>query len=333
MASEPFKPPVRRRGQFFYADMALCLGPPSIGDKGAATLRDLFGTPWTLQLEGKSSLGLRVLTYSRWNGSVWVQSGVFEGPANAEHVTLAFDQSARPVAAYEATRELAVRYWDEAQQTFKLRTFGGYDPVLINDALAHYRLEDSDVVLFYLSSDRRRVLARIQRERYDTEHEVATLSEPAYLDQVVPLAYQLGLLLSREADTVALLSELYPVRAADAHRATVGALRGGLYKTNLVLYEGGDNLGSSLSALQGGSYDENLQQYRAQSSHSAALGALRGGEFRSIYLLAFHSQAVTSSLTALQGGEFKQSVLPYSRNPDTVSGAVGALRGGSYDEV
>lgn len=328
-----FKPPIRKRGPFFYADQALALGPPSIGSQEATTLGELFGTPWTLQFEGVSSLGLQILSFNRFVNE-WEQVGLYEAPQNAQHLALAFDQSARPVTAWEQSQELCtVRYWDEAQRLYQTRTFSGVNPVLMNDVLAHYRLGDSDVVVFYLSEDRTRVLGRIQRERYDTEHEVAALNGPAYLDQVVPLPYQLGLLLSRDAESVALRSELYPYRFKETHTASVSALQGGLYKTNLVLYEGADALGSSLSALQGGSYDENLQQYAAEDAHSAALSALRGGSYDENRVSSGGEQGLGSSLSALGGGEYAQSVLPYSRNPASVAGSVGALRGGSYDPI
>ena len=325
-----FKPPIRRRGPFFYADQALALGPPSIGSQEANTLPELFGTPWTLQFtKAPGAVGLRF-----WDGSNWQPRGFYEVADNAQHLALAFDQSARPVIAWEASQEFStVLYWDEAARTYQTRAFSGVNPVLINDALAHYRLSDSDVVLFYLSEDRTRVLARIQRERYDTEHEVAVLDEPAYLDQVVPLPYQLGLLLSREAESVALTSELYPYRSSLSHKASVSGLQGGLYKTNLVLYEGGDGLSSSLSALRGGSYDENLQQYASSDAHSAALTALRGGSYDENRVSGGGAQAQNAQLSALRGGAYEQKVLPYNRDPDSVSGSVGALRGGSYDPI
>ena len=327
--SEPFKPPVRRRGSFLYADIALCLGPLDHArtDKGT-DLASLFGYAWALFEEDGA------LRFYRYRSNRWFISGFVDVP-NASHVALAFDQSARDVVAYVNGfgNQIEIRYWDEAQRKHVFRSFPGVDPVLINDVLAHYRLEDSDVVLFYLSQDRTKVLARIQRERYDTPREVATLNEPAYLDQAVPLPYQVQLLLSREAESLTLTSELYPYTGGLEHYADVSALRGGVYKTNLVLYEGQDALTGSLSALQGGSYEENLQQYAAEDAHSAALSALRGGAYEENILKGRQEQALGAQLSALRGGEFAQSVLPYSRNPASISGSVGALRGGSYEEV
>lgn len=328
-----FRPPIRRQGAFYVADMAVCLGPPSIADQGATTLQELFGTPWTLQVEGERN-ARRVLTFNRWNGSAWIQDGVFEGPLGAQHVALAFDQSARPVVAYEDGLEsAAVRYWDEAQQAYVFRSFPGTNPVVINDVLGHFRLEDADVVVFYLSPDRMSVYARIQRERYDTEHELGRLDEPAYLDQVVPLPYQLQLLLSRDAESVALLSELYPVYAEAQVSAGVSPLKGGVYKTNLLVYESEDALNASVSALQGGSYDLNLQQYTGADALDSSLSPLRGGEYRSIYALARGAAGIRSSLSALQGGDYAQNVLPYRPDGAAITGAVGPLRGGSYDEI
>lgn len=329
-----FKPPVRRRGPFFVADQALALGPPSIGSQQANTLSELFSTPWTLQFEGVSSLGLRILSFNRFVSGEWEKEGLYEASQNAQHIALAFDQSARPVIAWEQSQEFStVRYWDEAQKNYLERSFSGVNPVLINDALAHFRLEDSDVVLFYLSDDRTRVYARIQRERYDTEHEVAVLDESAYLDQVAPLPYQLELLLRREAESVALTSELYPVRVNERVPTSVSPLTGGRYRLIYVFAEGGDALKGSLGPLRGGIYTDTTLRSGGGDALGSSLSALRGGEFRSIYLLANGAQACDTSLTALRGGEFIQSVLPYSRNPASISGSVGALRGGSYDSI
>src|SRR5690606_19714700 len=54
-------------------------------------------------------------------------------------------------------------------------------------------IHDSDVVLFYLTTDRTGVRARVQRQLFQTIHELHDYAAPVILDRVSPLpgAYQL----------------------------------------------------------------------------------------------------------------------------------------------
>jgi len=108
-----------------------------------------------------------------------------------------------------------VRQWDPFSQQYVLRgPFAGHDPVLAVDALMA-GVEDSDVLLFHLSQDRKRIIMRVQRERYLTPHVVHDGGAPLVLDQAVITSWRVELLgspLSALDQSLAWLSNIYPVR-------------------------------------------------------------------------------------------------------------------------
>ena len=134
-------------------------------------------------------------------------------------VTAAFDQSARLVVAFENPPNVRVTRWDtELDEYVQNVTLAGVDPALFMDATVANPLgwpedaqvavaagipvliewlksgvgvwllspiPDSDVVLFYLSADRERVLARVQRDVFGIEHEVFDFGTPVVLDRAM----------------------------------------------------------------------------------------------------------------------------------------------------
>jgi len=144
-------------------------------------------------------------------------------PADARRIALAFDQSARVIVLYEDGTGVHVTRWDPGAETYLQNVdFAGVDPCLFMDATiadpagwpttadgwsvteaAAWGLtvrfewlpepvyvEDnaigySDVLLFYLSTDRLTLYARVQSGIYATPIQLATFSEPVILDQVL----------------------------------------------------------------------------------------------------------------------------------------------------
>jgi len=157
-------------------------------------------------------------------------------PAGAKRFTFAFDQSARAIVVYENDiGQILVTRWNGSAYIQNV-TFNGHDPTILMDAtvadprgwpttaadgwsvgdsyfagirvffnwlpdasLRDNPVEDSDVVLFYLSADRTQVYARTQRELYGTPLLIHTFAEPVVLDRVVALFGRYQLLVSDEA--------------------------------------------------------------------------------------------------------------------------------------
>lgn len=147
-------------------------GPPAIGDTGDNSPGHMMGTTWLLQVCPDGSWVL----YREDRGRLEVVP--FDDPpdpvtATARHVSLCFDQSARVVLAWEDQGIIKVRRWDPSQNEYiENVSFAGVDPVVVFDAQWAYQIPGSDVLLFYLSSDRERVMARVQRDVYAVEYEI-----------------------------------------------------------------------------------------------------------------------------------------------------------------
>lgn len=203
-------------------------GPPAIGDTGDNSPGHMMGTTWLLQVCPDGSWVL----YREDRGHLTVVP--FDDPpdhvtATARRVSLCFDQSARVALAWEDQGIIKVRRWDPSENEYiENVSFAGADPVLFFDAwLAApeeilspneaaavraglgYAFEwlpipawldnpivDSDVLVFYLSADRERVMCRVQRQLYATEHVIHDYGIPIVLDNAVPAGGRIELLVS-----------------------------------------------------------------------------------------------------------------------------------------
>lgn len=231
------RPLIGRRGGDYAPELALAPGPAAIGDVGDGSFLAAYGYAWLAELD-KDAKALRLFQAQAgapWRrdadptGADWVevQAPPLQHPVNEiRHLALAFDNAGYPVVAYERSGELWLIAWDST--TTKYQTLGPYpgvDPVLIAEAEARYDLEASDlagadVVLLYLSPDRLAVNMRLASQGFATETIVETLTEPAYLDQLVALPWQLEALGSLASDPkghgLVLRSDLYPIRMRDS---------------------------------------------------------------------------------------------------------------------
>lgn len=162
----------------------------------------------------------------------------------------AFDQSARLIVAYEEAGSVKVTRWDSGAGEYVQNVdFAGRDPCLLMDATLvdprgypsladdgwsvresffagvpvlfewlpepawrETAIPDSDVLVFYLSADRERVLVRVQREVYSVERVIHDFGEAVVLDQAVALAGRYQLLVSDQVGVrlpEALISDAY----------------------------------------------------------------------------------------------------------------------------
>lgn len=243
----------KRTRRTFRPELILAPGPAHMGQPGAGTLGELYGHAWALVLY-KDGPQLLQQVGETWEPRedpdalvVLVQRGV-------RHVTLAWDQAARPVIAWELAGLVYVRQWSPQAGQFVTRgPWPGCDPVLLTDSAAGVPVGNSDVVLFHLSADRLSVVARVQRELYAAPHALHALPAPGVLDQVTPHPWAVQLLGTDQAGTPwALLSDLYPVEVGDTSASSIGGPPSGVLLSTLFTVPVTDTSVSSISSPPSG---------------------------------------------------------------------------------
>lgn len=231
-----FRPVVSRRtpSESSFAEMFLAPGPQAIAQTGDNSYEALFGRDWLLVVDRDDGL----LRLYQEQGGQWMEvvddlPPVFGSPAPAgsRRWSLAFDQAARVILAYEDSEGIVrVTRWDPAlNQYVQNVTFAGVDPVVVMDASWRYLVPDSDVLPFYLSPDRQRVLCRVQRDVYAVEHLIWDYGTPVILDRVIALPYRYQVLVADVDGSPlpdVLVSELYPVTVTSKVQLTTEVVDG-----------------------------------------------------------------------------------------------------------
>lgn len=245
-------------GRALYAPMlSWSDGPLDIGVTGDNSLASLTAGHWLLQV----CLDGTWVIYRVEGGSLEVTP--FDDPPDpvgsaARHVSLAFDQSARVALAWEEEETIYVRRWEPTLNEYVENvSFSGVDPCLVLDATLARYVPGSDVLLFYLSTDRERVCCRVQRDVYAVEYELWDYGEPVVLDRALALPWRYELLVSNEfGDPLPsmLISAVYPYRAS-LDLVGDGEVSEGLYE--LVAQEYRHDISVEGDAvIFGGEYDQ-----------------------------------------------------------------------------
>ena len=214
-------------GRFHNLEITLAPGPFQEGVTGGATYKELYGYAWLLLLDRDT--GALKLYQAKEGGQPWPLGNdpinaqwvywatipIIHDTSEIKHISLAFDQAARPMIAYERQGAVWVRQWNPVTEQYDYRgPYPGFDPVVVCDASVTYVVPGSDVVLFYLDTDRKNLLARLQRDNFAVTYPVYTFDEAMYLDQVVLYPFRLFLVGSRASFpwmTDYVLSASYPV--------------------------------------------------------------------------------------------------------------------------
>jgi len=221
------RPVISRRANTFFAELFLAPGPQAIGATGDNSFAALFGRSWALEWrEEDGRLHLHQMSATEvgvWSEVVAGLPPVFAAPApvGSRRWSLAFDQAARVVLAYEDDLGVVrVTRWDTSSNSYVQNvSFSGHDPMVwidaqvadlslspeesVQQALSYgWRtvfewtptgqwinnpLVDSDVLIFYLSADRTQLRVRVQRQLYQQEHMLWDFEQPVILDRVVAL--------------------------------------------------------------------------------------------------------------------------------------------------
>lgn len=314
-------------------ELAVSPGPLALGQPGGGTLRELYGAGWAV---GLYRSGPRL--YQARSG-VWLDRAdpdALADLAGARHVSLAFDQAARPVLAWEREGQVYVRQWEPGRQQYSSRgPFAGVDPLLLWDIAVLGEAQDSDVLLYYLSPDRRQLCYRVQHERYDTERVAHVFPAPVCLDQIVPLTACWQLLGADEAGVpFALRSHLYPLNLGPERlRATLSGLRAGLARSVVVAHElAPDGSAGAASGLTGGQIKSVvLTSAPAVEATQASLGSVTSGRIKGAVLTsAPPGDATTASVNGLAGGRSKLVVITYTAPLAGTQASIGGLTGGRY---
>jgi hypothetical protein len=236
----------RGTGNYEFFELSLAQGPVAIGVTGDNELVDFIGTAWLLILDLDMQLRLfrRGVALDEWEEITTLLPPVFDAPlpVGARRVSFCFDQSARIAVAYELAAEVFVTQWNPVTLEYVQRgPYAGVDPVLMFDAVWAYDITVSDVVLFYLTTDRERVECRVQRDNFADARPLYDYAQPVVLDRVVRLGWKYQVLVSDAAGDprelggglAALRSLLYPVNVTDEF-AFSSSFSGGEYLLSML---------------------------------------------------------------------------------------------------
>jgi len=172
-------------------ELRLTKGPVAIGQPGDGSYTELYSKDYLVFLDETGRLRVYVSTGAGWQP---VPDELYPQPPHPgdqiRHIGACFDQAARLVLAYEFNQQVYVYQWNPITRQYVARgPFPGVDPVLIQDATIGFYPPDSDALLLHLSTERTRLITRVQRELYNTPREVAVFPRPVLLDQVSALPF------------------------------------------------------------------------------------------------------------------------------------------------
>lgn len=314
-------------------------GPVELASTGDGSYSTLYGENWLAQVcqDGTWRLYKRLS-----NETLEVVPWDVEPPTvaiTARHPTLCFDQAARPAIAWEDGEGVRLREYNEVTQQYHfIGPFAGCDPVLLCDATINYRVAGSDVVLFYLSADRTKLMYRIQSENFATEHEHHSFGEPVVLDAQDVGGWRYQLKYGDEHGTVdgpladgftALWSDLYPVYVDEAMTGNVAALEDGEYVLVVIKAAGEDGVTASVGALADGVLASVILRQSGEDGMTALVGALEAGELKNVILTYTDAEGIDATVAALGDGAYVLAVIKRDPVTEQMVGTVGSLEGGA----
>lgn len=248
-------------------------------------------------------------------------------------LSLCPDQNSRRIIAYSEGGQITVsRLVPDGPSLAERRdTWAGEDCRLGFDAwlLDAANGEQTDVIAFYLSSDRLKLCYRVQRENFAIEHIYQTLEQPCSLDVVARAANSLSVWVSpRGAPAVSVISDPYPARARDGVRLDV-ALVGAEYFELIVVR---DPVAEGLSyavTLQGVTHGETIVQRDTTLEGLGFSLVLQGAAYAQTIISSDSYLEGLSLAVALQGATYTNTVIDGGAYGEGLSYAV-ALVGVSY---
>lgn len=313
-----------RTSRSWRPELVLARGPLALAQTGDGSYRALYGAVWSLALTDDGAV-LAQAAGERWQPQI--DADALDGlDTLAVHISLAFDQAARPVVAYEKNGGVWVRGWSASRRAYvTYGPFDGHHPLLVSDATLSYTVPDSDVVLIVV--DGTAVQARVQRERYSTAYTLATVPRGTVLDQLVQHPYRMQILGMAGTDTICLSSALYPVSTTTGMAGGI-TLTGG--QTELVLQSyasRGEAMAGSMS-LMTGQMLATLQSYSDRGEAMAGGMSLTAGQMPAIQVpYAGGTESMVGAMSLLAG---QMPIIGIARTEQTAMRGGITLRGGVY---
>lgn len=344
MPNVVFRPRVSERtpSRTWFAELCTAPGPQVIGVTGDNSFDTLFGREWLLEWSVEDDT-LRLYQESLTHPGEWERittplPPVFDAPlpATARRVTFCFDQSARIVVAVEDEGVIKVTRWDPGTNQYVQNvSFAGVDPALAMDATWAYDIPNSDVLIFYLSTDRTRVMCRVQRELYAIEHEMWDYGQQVILDRALPAFLRYQLLVADSAGAPlekVLLSDPYPYLGHDWLEAAFGLAGAGTYLLTVInAAPGPDQLVATTTFGGSGTYGDPIVTIAPPHSLLVTSAALTGsGTLEPATLTRAVEDPIDVAVTLAGSGEHRQAVLNAAGDND-VEATFALGSGGTYD--
>lgn len=317
-------------------------GPQTLASTGDGSYPTLFGSNWLVEICRAGDWILYQRTASDTITDTPWDVAPPTATARARKPSLAFDQSARPAIAWEDDDGIHLRQFDEIAGVYAFTgPYVGVDPVLINDATVNYHIPGSDVILFYLSTDRLTLNYRIQSENFDTEHAVHTFAAESIIDLSDNGGFRFqvrysdgqGSIPGAQSDFVSLLSDIYPIYVGDAGAADVGALTDGAFAYVGILRTPAPEPGAaSVGSLGDGVYTDVII-LRTPNAEPATInvGALQDGVYLDVIILRIpNAEPAVGSLASLRDGTYVLAVIDRTPAAEPTVAGVGSLTDGAY---
>lgn len=322
-------------------ELAWAPGPTTLADTGDGSFGTLYGSAWLTQvcLDGSWALyqrtGDETLTVTAWDVTP------NRVPPSVRHHTTAFDQSARPMIAYEGTNGIMLRQFDEFGGQYDITgPYAGVDPVLWTDAAVNGRVPGSDVILSYLSTDRSSLKYRIQSENFAAEHDHYSFTAPVVLDRhdLLMLRYQLKYGLEdgsrdTESDPHALRSLLYPYYAGDESTVAVSNFPVGEYAL-VVLVEtpDADELAAAIANFASADYHSViLLREPDREDLDAAIGNFAAADHPEVVILREPDmEELTAAITNFAAGDNARVVILREPDQDDMTASIGNFATAAY---
>ena len=196
-------------GNFKFREIRLARGPISIGIANDAT--KLYVKNWAVAMLENGD----ILLLEEVGGQWLVNQTIISVNPNAEYISLAFSQAARPIISYEIAGGLYI-YLEASDTT--LGAFTGASGQLLQEPLVQKTANGSDISLIYINNNE--VKYRLQGESYANEYTLyngVEITANSKLLQIVILNLKYELIIGEyEAATNSikktyLLSDLYPL--------------------------------------------------------------------------------------------------------------------------
>lgn len=275
----------KRAGYAYDVHLRIAFGPRNLANPGSGTLQELFGYAWAMYIDCDTNefvlMQAKLPDSSPWyvadtdtlDTASWEVIKTFQVNHDVNRIRMfdfTFDQSANEIVAYHLDNDrIYIKQWDQAVMNYIYGgPYIGKDVVLINDGVVNGALFNSDVILFYLSQDRKTLYFRVQRENYNVERIVRTFSDKVSL--LTSDVQNLRILLpvqkldfanrSRVVDDslIYVLSQLYPLYLNDTVGSVNATIPVSANYVDIVLRMdvGLDTIGTAVASVPAsGSYD------------------------------------------------------------------------------